>query len=94
MIKIESAFIFMFLFITKNIFNQNTEITTFNNRYYYQEQILFNCQDSTAYSGEFIEFYPGKTKCIGNYENGIKNGLFKHYDSDITLIDIENYQNG
>jgi antitoxin component YwqK of YwqJK toxin-antitoxin module len=45
--------------------------------------------------GLWIEFHKnGATAVEGNYNNGLKNGVFKNFDRDGNLLSLEKYENG
>lgn len=45
--------------------------------------------------GRWVEFYPnGIIKSEGYYTNGLKNGIFKTFDKEGNLLDIQKYKDG
>jgi hypothetical protein len=77
-----------------NIFGQDLENNSYNNKYYYNNHKLYG-SDSSLYSGEFKEYFPGEVKESGNYLNGLKDGTFYKYKNNLyDLLSVEHYSKG
>jgi hypothetical protein len=83
----------IFCLISVNNFGQVLENNSYNYKYYYKNHELYG-SDSSLYSGEFEEYYPGLTKERGNYLNGLKDGTFYKYQDNGSALSVENYSMG
>ena len=72
---------------------QELENNSYNEKFIIRNKILC-LTDSTIYSGEFFEYYPGDTKTEGKYLNGIKEGEFLYYYEKHILKSKVTYSKG
>lgn len=89
----QKYFCLLLWFFSVNGSAQEDQFYFYNNRYFVNQNKMY-LGDSVLYNGEYVEYYPGKVKNTGKYCDGLKDGVFRSFDSDGNMVSEITYQDG